>query len=132
MKPALPAIAASLTLTFAFSGCETPGQNAMLGAGTGAAIGGLLHGSGHDAVKGAAIGAGAGYLLGKILQNDRRNHSYDEYDSYSDRGYPVATPTNRPGFVTSPYRPYNLIDVRGIPGGAKVVDPSCQRVFINP
>ena len=46
------------------SGCETPGQTALAGAATGAAIGGLLHGRGEDALKGAAIGAGAGYLAG--------------------------------------------------------------------
>ena len=40
--------------------------------------------------------------------------------------------TGRSGFVTSPYAPYNRIDVRGIPQGAQVVDPSCDRIFVNP
>ena len=44
----------------------------------------------------------------------------------------VARFTGRSGFVTSPYRPYNRIDVRGIPRGAQVVDPSCDRIFVNP
>ena len=34
--------------------------------------------------------------------------------------------------VISPYYPYSRIDVRGIPRGAKVEDPSTHRIFINP
>ena len=115
----------------------------MAGAAAGAAIGGLAHGRGRDAVRGAAIGAGAGYLLGKLVEHSRGDR-YSEEDRYYDdgrpyyrdrrysRSYPVAEPTNRRGFVTSPFPPYHLIDVRGIPRGAKVADPSNGRIFINP
>jgi hypothetical protein len=64
------------------------------------------------------------------VQADRRRYDRDRYDDRNDgpvcaeERYPVARPTNRRGFVTSPYSPYNLIDVRGIPSGATVVDPS--------
>ena len=87
----------------------------------------------------AAAGAGTGYLVGKQVQNDRRE-AYDAgyYDGHArdDRGdqdqYPMGRLTDRNGFVTSPYPPYNRIDVRGIPSGAQVEDPSTERIFINP
>ncbi len=133
MKLSIPIISTSLCCAFALTSCETPGQSAVAGAATGAAIGGLLHGRGSDALAGAAIGAGAGFLIGKIAQIDRRTNRYDDrYDEGYGYDYPYARRTNRYGFVTSPYEPYNLIDVRGIPHGAKVVDPSRDRIFINP
>jgi hypothetical protein len=125
LRKLIPAVSLSLTAMFAFSSCETPGQTAIAGAATGAAIGGLVHGRGSDALTGAAIGAGAGYLIGKIAQHRREGR-------YSEGGYPVGRMTGRRGIVESPYRPYNLIDVRGIPAGAQVIDPSVNRVFINP
>ncbi|HYR58492.1 MAG TPA: glycine zipper domain-containing protein [Chthoniobacteraceae bacterium] len=126
MKTCLPFVAGFLSIAMLFSGCETPGQSALAGAATGAALGGIIGGRGRDALAGAAIGAGAGYLIGKVAQHERRYHEGEAAD------LPYAEPTDRYGFVTSPYRPYNLIDVRGIPHGAEVVDPSCGRAFINP
>ena len=125
LRKLIPAVSLSLTVMFAFSSCETPGQTAIAGAATGAAIGGLIHGRGSDALTGAAIGAGAGYLIGKIAQHRREGR-------YAEGGYPVARLTGRRGIVESPYRPYNLVDVRGIPSGAQVIDPSVNQVFINP
>jgi hypothetical protein len=125
-------ISAALLAAMTLSSCETPGQSALAGAATGAAVGGLLHGRGSDALAGAAIGAGAGYLIGKVAQVSREEREYDgRYDEGSSR-YPYGQPTRRYGFVESPYRPYHIIDVRGIPRGAKVVDPSSDRIFINP
>ena len=141
MKKLIPAISLLLLAAFAFSGCETSGQNALLGAATGAAVGGALHGRGDQALAGAAIGAAGGYLIGKAVQHDRqRVYSEGYYDGRGDRyedtrrdeRYPVGRFTGRSGFVTSPYYPYNRIDVRGIPHGAQTVDPSCDKVFINP
>lgn len=145
MKKLIQFVSLSLLATVAFSGCETSGQNALLGAATGAAVGGALHGRGDQALAGAAIGAAGGYLIGKAVQADRRRAYSDGYydardDRYSrDRGYdraetryPYARLTGRGGFVSSPYPPYNRIDVRGIPRGAQVVDPSCDRIFLNP
>ncbi len=133
MKLPIPLCSVALCGALTLTSCETPGRSALAGAATGAAVGGLLHGRGSDALTGAAIGAGAGYLLGKIAQVDRRSSGYDDgYDYDSRSRYPVGSRTGRYGFVTSPYEPYNLIDVRGIPHGAKVVDPSRDRIFINP
>ena len=147
MKKLIPTISLLLLTACAFTGCETTGQNVLLGAATGAAVGGALHGRGDQALAGAAIGAAGGYLIGKAVQHDRRrvySEGYydgrgDRYEPRDDRSYdreeprhPVGRFTGRSGFVTSPYQPYNRIDVRGIPRGAQVVDPSCDRIFINP
>ena len=137
MKKLIPTVSIALLGAFTFTGCETTGQSALAGAATGAAIGGLLHGRGDQALAGAAIGAASGALLGHVAK-EQRERAYDEgysdargYRSY-ERSYPVGSRTGRYGLVRSPYNPGNLIDVSGIPRGAKVVDPSCDRIFINP
>lgn len=140
MKKFIPAISLALLGAFTFTGCETTGQSALAGAATGAAIGGLLHGSGSDALAGAAIGAGAGALIGHVAKRERErayDSGYDDARGYRDdrsysRSYPVGSRTSRYGLVRSPYGNRNLIDVTGIPRGAKVVDPSTDRIFINP
>lgn len=139
MKRFIPAISLALVSAFTFTGCETTGQSALAGAATGAAIGGLLHGRGSDALAGAAIGAGAGALLGHVAKKEREraygDGYYDGRGYRDDRGYeryPVGSRTSRYGLVRSPYGNRNLIDVSGIPRGAKVVDPSTDRIFINP
>lgn len=148
MKKLVPCISLSLLAALSFSSCETSGQNALLGAATGAAIGGALHGRGDQALAGAAIGAAGGYLIGKAVQHDRRrvysegyyegreDRADDRYarrdDHYRDDRYPLGRQTNREGFVVSPYHPYNRIDVRGIPRGSQVQDPSTGQIFINP
>jgi hypothetical protein len=152
MKKLLCPVGILLTATFLLTACETPGEGAKHGALIGAGIGALSERNIQGAAAGAAIGAAAGALAGKIARDERRQRYYDEYpeDYYYNRGYydsdgywrpeyrssrrdyPYGRPTDRRGYVRSPYRPYNLIDVRGIPEGAKVLDPSCDRVFINP
>ena len=134
MQRSISLFAAVSILGLSFTGCETTGQNTMLGAGTGAAIAAA---SGHSPLRGAAIGAGAGFLFGKLLKHER-HRAYEEgyyrdghyYDRH-DRRYPTAR-RSRPGFVISPYSPYHEIDVRGFPHGARVIDPSNERIFINP
>lgn len=131
MKKILSISVSSILLVSTFTGCETPGQSALAGAATGAAIGGLLHGRGDQALAGAAIGAGAGYLLGRAAQHERRRGYEESY--YEERGgLPYAHQAGRSGYVRSPYYPYNTIDVRGFPPGAKIIDPSTGRPFINP
>jgi hypothetical protein len=43
-----------------------------------------------------------------------------------------AAPTSDPDIVISPYEPYAIINVAGIPQGAKVLDPVSNQVFLNP
>jgi hypothetical protein len=116
-------------LALSLAGCETPGQTALLGAGAGAAI---AAGTDQCPIRGAAIGAGAGFLLGKLYEYERERdyeRGYAPRPPY--RRYPIAE-RSRPGFVISPYAPHYEIDVRGFPHGARVIDPSNNRVFINP
>lgn len=116
----------SLSLT----SCDTVAQGIGSGAAVGAIAGGLT-GSGTNAARGAAIGAVAGGLLGAVVaENEGAYYSRGYTESY--RSYPVATPTDRRNFVISPYSPYYEINVRGVPSGALVRDPSCGRLFIRP
>ena len=124
----IPAVSAALLTIFAFSSCETPvGQGAGFGAATGAIIGGAATGR----VRGAAIGAGAGALAGALIgaaiQEDQAR-----YYHAPPGGYPFAQPTGTPGYVYSPYGQHNIIDVRGVPPGALVRDPSTGGVFRKP
>jgi len=50
------------------------------------------------------------------------------------KDYPYGQPVaGKPGFVTSPYAPYNgYVDVRGFPPGTEVKDPYTQKVFLVP
>ena len=127
-------IAGTALITMSFSGCETPvGQGAGIGAATGAIIGGIAKNN----VRGAAVGAGAGALAGAVLGSivqDQRAKGYAEgrADAYAVESYRVATPSRYYGYVVSPYRPYALVDIRGIRPGARVMDPVSERIFINP
>lgn len=144
MKNFLLTISTLLLAAMLFTSCETPGQGAKYGAIIGGGIGALTTGELRGALKGAAIGAGSGALLGYSNQEDRRRdryydddyrdrRSYREYDDRPrSRSYPVGRPTRSRGYVRSPYAPNHVIDVRGIPSGARVLDPSNERVFINP
>ena len=128
MKKRLPSITvASLLAGFALSGCETPGRTSLLGAGIGAATASV---TGHSPLRGAAIGAGAGYVVGRLARHERER-AYEEGYYEGRRGTPYAQRVGN-GFVRSPHRPYHTVDVRGIPRGARVVDPSTNRTFINP
>ena len=139
------------------SGCETPGQSALAGAGTGAVTGGMLKGTGRGMAQGAAIGAAGGYVLGAYGKSERNRGYAQASGAYSPPSPPVyyapspepryyqprhtvvrAEPvlygrhSGRYGFVYSPYGRRELVDVRGLPHGARVVDPFCGRIFLNP
>lgn len=128
MRKLLAPLCALLVACFGLTACETPGQTALLGAAIGS-----VAGNGRHTIRNAAIGAGAGYLAGRIIRDRREDDGYydDEYDRGPARRLPYADPTERRGFVISPYSG-RVIDVRGIPHGAHVEDPSVGRVFINP
>lgn len=50
----------------------------------------------------------------------------------SDDIYPYAQPTSNPNIVISPFAPNALIDVNGIPPGARVRDPVSEQIFLRP
>lgn len=126
----LSALALASLLT---AGCETTGRTALLGAGIGA---GVAAATGHDALRGAAIGAASGAVVGHVAKHQRerayeRGYEEGRYDR-GGYGYPMGRRSEHRGFVYSPYGARRLIDVRGIPHGAKVQDPSTGGIFINP
>jgi hypothetical protein len=112
------------------SSCDTPvGQGAGYGATGGAIIGGIAGGTVRSAALGSAAGAAAGALIGALVQDSERNRYYREAPP---GGYPYGQPTGEPGIVRSPYYPHSLIDVRNIPPGALVIDPSNGDAFVRP
>ena len=148
----IPTFVLSLTAVL-FTGCETPGQSAMAGAATGAVMGGLLKGDTRNVARGAAIGAAGGYVLGKYGEAERQRGYIQGQNGYAvapqrevyyapppppraHHHYPREAPvygrfSGTYGYVYSPFSG-QLVDVRGIPRGAQVVDPSTGRIFYNP
>jgi hypothetical protein len=130
-KYLLPATAAAVAVSLGLSSCETyPGYATGTGAAVGAASGALI-GAGASGGRGAAIGAGAGLLAGALVGAaiDAENaHNYHAPPG----GYPYAQRTGTPGYVYSPYGDHHMIDVRGVPSGALVRDPSTNGIFRNP
>jgi hypothetical protein len=125
----LSAVSTVLFLSFALSSCETPvGQGAGWGAATGAIIGGAATGRVRGAAIGAGIGAATGALIGAAVEADQ----YGYYGGHPLGYYPWGSRTGTPGLVYSPYAPHNIVDVRGIPHGALVRDPSTGGIFRKP
>ena len=121
----------------------------------------MLKGTGRGALQGAAIGGAGGYVLGKYGEGERaKGYSagqnstgyaqpqpiyvqpqpvyvaaseprYREYPERHHHSIPMGRYSGRYGYVYSPYSG-ELVNVRGIPHGAEVRDPSSGRIFINP
>ncbi|MBA3963306.1 MAG: hypothetical protein H0X40_15595 [Chthoniobacterales bacterium] len=128
----IPAVAASLLVSLGLTSCQTayPGQATGAGAGIGAVSGALI-GAGAGGGRGAAIGAGAGLLAGALV-GAAVDANQERYYHAPPNGYPYAQRSGTPGYVYSPYGNHVLIDVRGIPAGAKVRDPSSGGIFLRP
>ena len=83
---ALVTATAAVAITLSMTSCQTPGESALLGAGLGAAAGGLIGNQSGNAGEGALIGAAAGgaggYLMGKEKQhNSRTNYRDPRYNN---------------------------------------------------
>lgn len=123
----------------AMASCTNVGPGQMTGTGLGAAGGaaaGAVIGNNVGGVS-STEGAIAGALLGGVAGNvvGRQQDEIDQLkrqQAYQSGGYPVARMTEDRGFVVSPYPPYNVIDVRGMPRGSVVLDPSTEKRFIVP
>ena len=127
----VPAVSAAILLGMGLSSCETPaGQGAGFGAVTGAAAGALIGGAAAGG-RGAAIGAGAGALAG-ALTGAAIAEDQARYYPAPPGGFPYAESAGSPGYVYSPYGNHNVIDVRGVPHGALVRDPSTGGIFRKP
>ncbi len=124
----LAVVAVAALSAIALSSCETPtGQGAGIGAATGAIIGGAASGNVRGAAVGAALGAGTGALIGAAIEADQRGY----YEGHPGSYYPMGQRVGN-GLVRSPYPPHAVVDVRGIPHGALVRDPSSGRPFRKP
>lgn len=129
----------SAAAAVSLAACTTAGPGQITGTGLGAAGGaaaGAIIGNnvrGVSATEGAIAGALIGGLAGNVVgrQQDEINE-LRRNQSYQQGGYPVGRFSGTRGYVYSPYPPYNMIDVRGIPSGAVVLDPSTNQRFINP
>ncbi|MGV3533846.1 MAG: hypothetical protein ACO1QR_15870 [Chthoniobacteraceae bacterium] len=111
--------------------CDTPRRGDEVSTAAGTTVGNLT-GNRRDGITGEPIGTRPNYLIG-VLADNRGTYADGAYRaSYPVSRYPLASPTDRPGIVRSPFPPNNLIDVRRIPSGARVVDPSVNRVFTRP
>lgn len=130
MKTTTIAVVSAITLSaFALNSCDTyVGQGAGIGAATGAVVGAAATGR----VRGAAIGAGVGALAGALVGAAISEDEALRYGPPPERGYPRARWGASMGYVTSPCAPHNTVDVRGIPPGALVRDPSSGCIFRRP
>lgn len=103
----------------ALSSCETPtGQGAGFGATAGAILGAAATGNVRGAATGALIGATTGAIVGASIEEDQALR----YGPRPRGGFPYARRTERPGFYQSPYPPYQIYNLRGIPHGGLVED----------
>jgi predicted small secreted protein len=129
MKLNYLALSAVTLGALALSSCDTPtGQGAGFGAATGAIIGAAATGNVRGAAIGAGIGAASGALIGAAIEADENGY----YNGHPASYYPYGRGTDTPGLLRSPYPPHSLVDVRGIPHGALVRDPSSGRIFRKP
>lgn len=112
-------VAAVLMLALVTGSCGSPaGAGAAAGAATGAVIGGPF---------GAVAGAAGGAIIGAVVGRKEA----PKYGPEPSGGYPVATPSDRAGFVVSPYTG-RLYDVRAVPHRALVHDVDANKLFRNP
>jgi predicted small secreted protein len=120
----------TLLLTAAFlPGCETAtGQGAGFGAAAGAILGAAATGHAEGAATGALIGATTGAIIGASVDESRAVR----YGAPPQSGFPFGRHTQTPGYYQSPYPPYQVYNLRGIPHGALVDDPVGRGYFRKP
>lgn len=113
-------IVSALALSaLSLSSCETPtGQGAGWGAATGAVLGAAATGDVRGAATGALIGATTGAIIGASIEEDQALR----YGPKPRGGFPFGRRTETPGFYQSPYPPYQIYNLRGIPHGGLVED----------
>jgi hypothetical protein len=128
-KRFVPIVSGAALLALTLNSCDTPtGEGAGYGAAAGAIIGAAATGRPRDAAIGAAAGAATGALIGAAIEAEDARRAGPPPRG----GYPFAARTGTYGFVRSPYPPHRIVDVRGIPHGELVRDPSSGGIFRNP
>jgi predicted small secreted protein len=119
MKKNLLIVSGLLFSSFALTSCDTAtGQGAGWGAATGAVLGAAATGNVHGAAVGALIGANTGAIIGASIDEDQAIR----YGPRPRGGFPSGRRTDSPGFYQSPYPPYQIYNLRGVPHGGLVED----------
>jgi hypothetical protein len=90
----------------------------------------------HSAYRGFYFFNGARWVVSSIAYPYaglplNRNFVYQGVEVDSDI-YPYAIQTSDPDIVISPFALNNLVDVTGIPSGARVRDPVSEEIFLRP
>jgi len=121
--------AVALLPTFALAGPHDNGrvQHHSVHFGTGTRWG-------HPGYRGCYYFNGANWVVSPFGYGGyfvNRNFVYQGYELDSDV-YPYAIPTDNPDVVISPFALNNLVDVTGIPPGARVRDPVSEEIFLRP
>ena len=129
MKKNLLIITALLSASFAFTSCDTAtGRGAGWGAATGAILGAAATGDVHGAAVGAVVGANTGALIGASIDEAQAVR----YGPRPHGGYPYGRRTDTAGFYQSPYPPYQIYNLRGVPHGELVEDSVGGGCFRKP
>lgn len=104
------------------------------GAAIGAAGAAVLGGDSTDVARGAVIGGagGTGYAIYKDRQNKTTVAPPQQPVAPAATKAPAAYPTDTPGIVISPHKPYNRVDVKGMSPGQLVIDPKTNKHFVVP
>ena len=118
---------------------QTQQQYGLGGAAAGAAAGAII-GDGSDGVlKGAALGAAAG--VGTAAYKENQQQQAGAYNTGGDYQtpqapaaptYKIATPTDTPGIVKSPYFPYTQVNVSALKSGDQARVPGSNNIFLVP
>ena len=66
------------------------------------------------------------------LKTPPKDNDDREFTEAEKRNFPLATKTDKPGFVRSPYPPFELLDVTGIAPGDLAMEPEGDRIFRIP
>jgi predicted small secreted protein len=112
-------VSALLLTSFALTSCDTAtGQGAGWGATTGAVLGAAATGDVRGAAVGALIGANTGAIIGASIDEERAVR----YGPRPREGFPFGRRTDTAGFYQSPYPPYQVYNLRGVPHGGLVED----------
>ncbi len=90
----------------------------------------------HSAYRGYYWFNGANWVVAPLafpygglgVNNDFVYQGREVYDDV----YPYGIPTSNPDVVISPFALNNLVDVSGIPSGARVRDPVSEEIFLRP
>ena len=118
-KNSLLILSALALASMVMTSCDTPsGRGAGFGATAGAILGAATTGTVRGAVTGATLGAVTGAIIGAQIEEDRAVR----YGPRPPGGFPYGRRTDVRGFIESPYSPFQVYDLRGVPRGGLVED----------